>query len=86
MNIRLTEEDITDKYPWDYDVLTTRLSRRYSDFKINARYHEIRKQLEKDKKFAYERFLNPKNQNGGKKIFYNSNIQKEFDKNYTKQV
>ena len=43
--IRLTEEDITDKYPWDYDVLTTRLSKRYSDFKVNKSYHTLRKRL-----------------------------------------
>jgi hypothetical protein len=84
MAVRFTEEDITDKYPWDYDILTTRLSKRYSDFKINEKFYKIKKRLEKDKKFAYERFLNPKNTNGGKKIFYSPNIQKEFDKNYTK--
>ncbi|WP_244056363.1 hypothetical protein, partial [Aeromonas caviae] len=28
--------------------------------------------------------INPKNPNGGKKTFYNPNIQKEFDKHYTK--
>jgi hypothetical protein len=84
MIVRLTEEDITDKYPWDYDILTTRLSKRYSDFKINAQYHKIRKQLEKDKRLAYERFLNPKNPKGGKKTLYNPNIQKEFDKHYSK--
>jgi len=81
----LAEEDFTDKYPWDYDILRTRLMKRYSDFKINAKYHEIRKNLENDKKFAYERLLNPKNLNGGKKTFYSPNIQKEFDKHYKKQ-
>lgn len=82
--VMLSEEDITEKYPWDYDVLSTRLSRRYSDFKMNHKYHKIRKKLEDDKKFAHQRLLNPKNPNGGKKIFYNPNIQKEFDKHYTK--
>lgn len=82
--VYLSEEDFTDKYPWDYDILSTRLSKRYFDFKMNAKYHKIRKKLEGDKKFAYERLLNPKNPNGGKKIFYNPNIQKEFDKYYTK--
>jgi len=80
----LSEEDFADKYPWDYDILSTRLSKRYSDFKMNAKYHRIRKKLEGDKKLAYERLLNPKNPNGGKKTFYNPNIQKEFDKLYTK--
>jgi len=82
--IRISEEDITEKYPWDYDVLSTRLAKRYSDFKINSKYHEIRKELEKNDQFAYHRLLNPKNPNGGKKKFYNPNIQKEFDKHYTK--
>lgn len=83
--VMLSEEDITDKYPWDYDVLSTRLSKRYSDFKMNSKYHRIRKKLEKDKRFAYERLLNPKNPNGSKKTFYNPNIQKEFDGHYTRQ-
>lgn len=80
----LSEEDFTDKYPWDYDILSTRLSKRYSDFKMNKKYHRIRKNLEEDKRFAYERLLNPKNPSGGKKTFYNPNIQKEFDTLYTK--
>lgn len=82
--VTLSEEDITDKYPWDYDVLSTRLRKRYTDFKMDSKYHRTRKMLEKNKKYAYQRLLNPKNPNGGKKIFYNPNIQKEFDKHYTK--
>lgn len=82
--VYLSEEDFSDKYPWDYGILSTRLSKRYSDFKMNEKYHRIRKEMEEDKKFAYERLLNPKNPNGGKKTFYNPNIQKEFDKYYTK--
>lgn len=82
--VKITEEDITDTYPWDYQVLTKRISKKYSDFKLNAKYHKIRKELEKDKKFAYERFLNPNNPKGGKKILYNPNILKEFDKHYKK--
>jgi hypothetical protein len=81
--VQISEEDIIEKYPWDYDVLSTRLSKRYSDFKQNYEYHRIRKVLEKDNRFAYQRLLNPKNPDGGKKILYNPNIQKEFDKHYT---
>lgn len=82
--VQLSEEDITDKYPWDYHVLTTRLSKRYTDFKVNAKYHKLRKQLEKNKKLAHTRYLNPKNLKGGHKILYNTNIQKEFDAHYRK--
>lgn len=83
-SVRLSEEDITDKFPWDYNVLSTRLRKRYSDFVTNKKYHDLRKKFEKDKKLVYTRFLNPKNKNGGHKTFYNPNIQKEFDKHYTK--
>jgi len=84
--VNLSEENITDRYPWDYDVLSTRLAKRYSDFKMNAKYHKIRQKLEKDNRNAYERFLNPLNPRGGKKTLYNPNIQKEFDKHYTKRT
>lgn len=86
MAVRFTEEDITDKYPWDYNVLTTRLSKRYADFKVNRQYHKIRIKLEQDKNFAYMRLFNPGNPKGGKKTLYNPNIQKEFDKIYTKVI
>jgi hypothetical protein len=80
----LSEEDFTDKYPWDYDVLNTRLYKRYSNFKMNNDYHKIRKKLESNTKYAYQRLLNPSKPNGSKKTFYNPNIQKEFDKHYTR--
>jgi len=80
----LTEEDIRDKYPWDYNILTTRLKKRYSDFKTNNNYHEIRRPLEDDEKFCKRRFLDPMNQTGTGKNFYNPNIIKEFDAHYEK--
>lgn len=80
--VRLAEEDIIDKYPWDYQVLTTRLNKRYANFKVNQKYHNLRKALEENSKFAHKRLLNPKNPKGGKKTLYNPNIMKEFDAHY----
>lgn len=82
--IRLVEEDIMDKYPWSYDVLSTRLKKRYSDFKMNAEYHDLRAKLMKDKKFCHQRLYNPAKPKSGSKPFFNPNIIKEFDKKYTK--
>ena len=82
--ITLAEEDIREKYPWDYKILTTRLRKRYSDFLENAKYHKIRKQLEKQEKYCKPRYLDPGNPNSTKKNFYNPNILKEFDKHYTR--
>jgi hypothetical protein len=84
--IALTEADIREKYPWDYNILTTRLRKRYSDFKVNKQYHDIRKPLETDPKYCNKRYLDPARRNGIGKCFYNSNIIKEFDRYYRKQI
>ena len=83
--VRLTEEDIREKYPWDYNTLTERCRKRYRNFKANQKYHRIRKPLESNEGFARLRFLDPGNPRSAKKRFYNSNILKEFDKHYTKR-
>ena len=83
-SVRLSEEDIREKYPWDYGILTTRLRKRYTDFKSTHQYHTIRKPLESQKKYCNTRLLDPGNPSSQKKRFYNPNILKEFDKHYTK--
>jgi len=84
IKITLSEEDIHDRYPWDYAILTTRLNKRYIDFKANNSYHHIRKPLMKDKRYCQPRFLDPGNPRSARKEFYSPNILKEFDKHYTK--
>lgn len=83
--VTLSEEDIRDKYPLDYNVLTTRLRKRYVDFKENQKYHQIRKTLEGDEKYCWKRFLDPATKAGIGKCFYNPNIVKEFDAHYELQ-
>ncbi|WP_223510884.1 DUF3644 domain-containing protein [Pseudomonas sp. BF-R-05] len=82
--IIITELDISEKYPWDYQNLTTRLARRFKNFKQNNNYHSIRKVLEADEKLAHKRYLTPGSTTGIPKIFYNPNILKEFDSHYEK--
>ncbi|MBT3375250.1 MAG: DUF3644 domain-containing protein [Lentisphaerae bacterium] len=82
--VRLEEEDIREKYPWDYKILSTRLRKRYYDFKENQDYHKTRKELEKDERFCKSRYLDPGNQRSSRKNFYNPNILKEFDRFYTR--
>jgi hypothetical protein len=80
--ITIQEEDIREQFPWDYNILTSRLLSRYTDFVRNQEYHRIRKQLEKNPKLCRTRYLDPANQNGSQKRFYNPNIIAEFDKHY----
>lgn len=77
------EEDITEIYCWDYKELNKRLNERYSDFKSNPKYHSVRKKLMVNADLCKTRYLDPKNKIGTKKDWYNPNILKEFDKNYT---
>lgn len=83
--VSLSEEDIRDRYPWDYGILTKRLKNRYSDFIQNQEYHEIRKPLEKDEAYCLKRYLDPAKRKGIGKCFYNPNIVSEFDKHYTRK-
>lgn len=82
--ITVQEESIREKYPWDYNILTTKLRDRYSDFLANQEYHDFRKGLESQKKFCKERFLDPGNPKSPKKKFYNPNVIREFDSKYTR--
>ena len=83
--IKLTEENIRERYPWDYETLTDKCRQRYDDFKQNQRYHDIRKELEDDERFGRLRFLDPGNTKSTRKRFYNPNIMTELDKHYNKK-
>lgn len=83
--IQLTEENIREKYPWDYRQLVAQLKRRYSDFKENAQFHQVRKPLMTNKNLVRRRYLDPANLRSASKDYYNPNILKEFDQAYTKR-
>jgi hypothetical protein len=82
LKVTLSEEDIREKYPWDYDQLCKHLRKRYTDFLANNHFHTLRKPLQADERYCKPRLLDPSNPNGTKKDFYNSNIVAEFDKHY----
>jgi hypothetical protein len=80
----LSEEDIRQRYPWDYGELTDRLACRYPDFKVNSKYHLIRKPFLKDQSLANSRYLDPGNPKSAKKDFYSPNVIQVFDRHYTR--
>ena len=81
--IRLEEEDILKKFPYDYYALSRVLRERYLDFKMDNRYHKLRKRMKKDKNLCNQRLLDPRNPKGAKKDFYSQEMLKKFDKHYT---
>ncbi|MDR2117504.1 MAG: DUF3644 domain-containing protein [Planctomycetaceae bacterium] len=82
--VRLTEEQIKEKYPWDYKTLTDKCRDRYSNFKTDNKYHKVRKSLMNNEKLGMIRYLDPNNEKSQKKPFFNPNILQEFDKYYNK--
>ena len=82
--IQMTEEDILQKYPWDYEELTRRCKARYENFKVNNEYHSVRRSMAEDERFSKIRYLDPKNPEGIRRVFFNPNILVELDKHYTK--
>jgi len=83
--VALSEEDFLKIYKWDYATLTTKLTQRYIDFKANSGYHERRKNIASDPKFARLRYLDPAKKGSLKKEYYNPDILSEFDKIYTRR-
>jgi hypothetical protein len=82
LEVHLTEEQIKEKYPWDYKTLTSKCKERYSDFKVDKNYHNTRKSLLNNERFGTVRYLDPDNKKSSKKFFYNPNILQEFDEHY----
>ena len=80
--IQLTEEQVRDKYPWDYDELVKRMKDRYSDFKVVSQFHCLRKAVIENDKFVNRRYLDPAKPKSSRKDFYNPNIIQYFDKHY----
>lgn len=80
--VELGDEDIRAQYPWDYAELNQKLRARYTDFKMDRRYHKIRKKAMKDPNCAMMRFLDPGNPKSQKKCFYSPNILNVFDRHY----
>jgi hypothetical protein len=79
----LKEEDFKNRFPWDYAQLTSKLRKRYSDFKATQKYHDLRKPLMKDARYCMSRFLDPGNPKSAKKDFFSPQIVAEFDNHYT---
>ena len=84
--VRLKDEQIREKYPWDYQRLTVECAKRYSDFDQDKTYHTVRKGLHNDSRFGAIRYLDPGNPKSAKKPFFNPNILNEMDKHYTKKA
>ncbi len=84
IKITLTEENMSQRFPWDWKTVVEKCKLRYSDFKQDQKMHGIFATIKEDAKLSYQKRLYPNRQ---KPIayFYSTNVFKEFDKHYTKR-
>jgi hypothetical protein len=85
VKVTLSEQDIRERYPWDYGELCRRLATRYTDFKQNQDFHDVRLPLMTEDKYTKARYLDPGNPKSPKKDFYNANVLQVFDHHYTRK-
>lgn len=85
IKVELSEEDIRKQFPWDYEKLTQQCRNRYSDFKVNQKYHGIRRPLTSDARFCRVRYLDEQNPRSAKKEYFHQRILDELDKHYAKR-
>lgn len=83
--LHLSEEQIKDRYPLNYNMLTQECQARYANFLANNKYHDIRAPLKKDKKFCLVRRLDPDNPRSAKQEWFSRAIFSELDKHYKKR-
>lgn len=80
-----SEESFQKKYPLSFDKLKTSLKSRYSDFKMDADFWELKRTLERNNKLCGERYLDYTKQSGTRQKFYSTEIYKEFDKRFERR-
>lgn len=85
VKVQMTEEDIRQKFPWDYQKLVDECRARYKDFKLDTKFHKTRKTAAMKPQFGKVRLLDPGNPKSPKKPFFSPNILSDFDKVYTKK-
>lgn len=84
--MRIREDDLLERYPYDSSDLIAKLRERYTDFKQDKRYYKVKKPLESDEKYCRVRYLDPKNPRSGSKKFFGTETFKVFDLHYKRRV
>jgi hypothetical protein len=80
--IKLTEEDITKRFPLQYKELTETARKRYSNFIQNKRFYFVLDEIKVSNKLCHTRKLDPSNSKSQVKTFYSSNIWQVLDIHY----
>ena len=81
--VQFTDAQMKGKYPLKYETLTDRCRKRYSDFKVNSKYHEIRMPLHGNPKYSITRKLDPDNPKSSKQEWFSEAVFTALDNHYS---
>jgi hypothetical protein len=84
--IRVTEESMLLRYPYNNKSLVDAMRNRYSDFKQDKKFYRLKAPLHQDPTLSHERLLDPANKTSGRKRFYSAKCLAYFDKHYSRAV
>lgn len=84
--INLSEEDIRRKFPLTYKDVVDKCRSRYSNFSSNQSFHSVMSTIKSNVKLCNIRKLDLNNPRSMSKSYYNTNIWKELDKHYQKNI
>lgn len=82
-SIAISEDQVLEEFCLRYRDLTNELRARYSDFSENQRFHDLRRELEGDPRYCFERVWDPSSPRSSKLKFYSRAIFRGFDGEYT---
>lgn len=84
--VTLSEADVLKKYPWSHAILVEKCKERYSDFKQDKHFNELKKTIQSTPKFAKKRslYLNSKKKSPST-YYYSTNTLKFLDDFYSKK-
>lgn len=80
--LQLTEEQFKQRYPYSYEKLNSACRKRYEDFLVNKKYHDIRAVFQGNPKYCMERKLDPDNPKSASQTWYSEAVFTEIDKHY----
>jgi Protein of unknown function (DUF3644) len=83
--VYLSQEQFKNKWPMNYEKLTEICGARYIDFKRNNKYHDLRKSLLDNPKYAITRKLDEDNPRSIKQNWFGEAVFTELDKHYLRK-
>lgn len=84
LNVNISDEDITKRYPIGSSELMKKAKVRYTDIKIDKKYHTLLKLIHDNKKYCLYRKFYPNSPKSKGARFYSTEIFKYLDEHYQK--